>query len=82
MDLSGISNDICFGTIEDIKKYETERKSKCKTYSPAVNPLKMSPVIAGNLPKKKDPWCNKKEFVTVKRPSNVSLPRSKMPWEK
>ena len=82
MDMAGISDDVCFGTFEQLSQYKEERKSKHKITPPLVKPMSRTSVTAVGLPRKKDPWYNKKDFISTKTPTNVSLPRSKMPWDK
>lgn len=82
LEFDSVSDNVCFGTWKEMSQYEAEQGVLYELRKPKVRPLKASDVIRMDLPRKIDPWKNKRETPLPQCPENVFLPRKKLPWEK
>ena len=72
------ASEVSFGSMEDIK---LELK-KARPVKPQIKELTRTVVKFDGLPYKRNPALNRKDFAVPATPTNVDLPRKKLPWAK
>lgn len=82
LELIDVNNDECFGTWEEVAAFEKERKDSWVVNKPKIKELARSEVKFSGLPYKRNPALDRKDFTAPVAPTNVGLPKKKLPWAK
>jgi hypothetical protein len=82
IDLEDVSSTECFGTWEEILAFEKEQKALWVKQKPQIKEMARPEIVFSGLPYKRNPALDRKDFTAPVAPTNVGLPRKKLPWVK